>query len=836
MVVGTMAISVAAFDDDDEINEDYAKAVAILAANKVIEGYENKFDPKRTLTRAEGVAIVVRALLGRTTANKLNASAVAFNDVTEAWAKGVVAYAADQKMVDGYGNGKFGPDDALTGYAYAKFLLTAMGVEGEFTGANWENNVMLAAIDAGLTVTKDFDYSKAITREEAAQMTLQAVEADRLTAETGKYMVVDDNGDVIEKGFNSYYEAWNVANTLSTTTTTTYKAKAETALVGKIFAGVSYTEADTTDAFGHTSTTYLVSKKPVYKDAITADDAVEIYLEPVTGGKIYSDLGLTINQARNATYNVYLNGYKVTDLVSTGIISSGNRTVVNAGAYGTSVEIYDKTVNSSYPIYDIVVVQTFPGVIKSFTAATKNANGQVTADAYITVTVLGTDKTFATDDFSKADVGSVVLVNASVAYDYDNNKATSGTKAEYNTAKADPDNWVIESVAIADSITGNVASTRTANGVKSYSIGGKSYKLAENATAAANALVASTAENKIYLDANGYIIDAVGVKDDTNYAVVVDYGSENTGVMHSGSNAVYYATLLYTDGTKETVKVAPSCLTGDNSAAKIATLSGLSNSIVSYAPATGTEAGTIKLSTAAGTGSAFDTATVAVTKNSATIDTDIFANSKTVYIVERINSTTKAVSYDRYVGVAAVPTLQSANVKVVKSASNNYASFVYVVNGKNATSSTTVSDIVFVYSDSIVEDTAIVNGNSVTTYTYKAIVNGKADTLTSAVAQIADNKNAFVNGYSTGSYGQITLGTALTTNGYAQISGTGISTISNSVVTVAGTKYVVNDSTLVFKLGADGFEAVALEDVTASTTANVYGYTKDNVVAVLVIA
>ena len=61
MVVGTMAISAAAFEDDDEItNKD---AAAVLNGIKVITGYENgEFDPDGKLTRDQGATIIYKLL------------------------------------------------------------------------------------------------------------------------------------------------------------------------------------------------------------------------------------------------------------------------------------------------------------------------------------------------------------------------------------------------------------------------------------------------------------------------------------------------------------------------------------------------------------------------------------------------------------------------------------------------------------------------------------------------------------------------------------------------------------------------------------------------------
>jgi hypothetical protein len=51
--------------------------------------------------------------------------------------------AATLKVVNGYNDGSFRPSESVTGYAFAKMLLTAMGVTGTYTGNGWESTWQL---------------------------------------------------------------------------------------------------------------------------------------------------------------------------------------------------------------------------------------------------------------------------------------------------------------------------------------------------------------------------------------------------------------------------------------------------------------------------------------------------------------------------------------------------------------------------------------------------------------------------------------------------------------------------------------------------------------------
>ena len=81
----------------------------------------------------------------------------------------------------GYADGTFRPSAQLTGFAFLKMLLTALGydsaIEG-FTGTNWTVNVASRAIEAGLTKgNENFVGTRAATREEACLYAVNALKA-----------------------------------------------------------------------------------------------------------------------------------------------------------------------------------------------------------------------------------------------------------------------------------------------------------------------------------------------------------------------------------------------------------------------------------------------------------------------------------------------------------------------------------------------------------------------------------------------------------------------------------------------------------------------------------
>ena len=171
-------------DSDDLSGEQYEEAVNVMSEMEIIDGYAGgDFQPQGTLTRGAAAKIIACMLLGKTTAEALGTSAAPFKDVPAGSTfAGYIAYCVERGLIDGYADGTFRPSNKLTGFAFLKMLLTALGydstIEG-YTGPNWTVNVMGQATQIGLTAGNDeFVGSDLATREEAC---LYAVNALRST-------------------------------------------------------------------------------------------------------------------------------------------------------------------------------------------------------------------------------------------------------------------------------------------------------------------------------------------------------------------------------------------------------------------------------------------------------------------------------------------------------------------------------------------------------------------------------------------------------------------------------------------------------------------------------
>ncbi|MCQ2406546.1 MAG: S-layer homology domain-containing protein [Oscillospiraceae bacterium] len=129
-----------------------------------------QFMPGGTLTRAQACAMITRLLGDEALAIP---SSTDFSDVPEShWASGYVAYCSIKGIVNGVGDGKFDPEGELTGFAWAKMLLCALGYNAErekMTGGSWKIAVNILARETGLFGDCDFDNSLPCPRAIAAQ-------------------------------------------------------------------------------------------------------------------------------------------------------------------------------------------------------------------------------------------------------------------------------------------------------------------------------------------------------------------------------------------------------------------------------------------------------------------------------------------------------------------------------------------------------------------------------------------------------------------------------------------------------------------------------------------
>ena len=190
----SMMASAASFKDQATINEDLIDEINMMLALNVYSeqgtgaGY---FEPNGTITRAQAAKIIYVLKNkgvdnGATSWTGLNI----FTDVEAgAWYEGYVNYCASTGLIAGTGDGMFNPTGKIKGVEFAKLLLVLNGykadVEG-YTGDKWAENIIADAEAAGLFVDYELAVKGIVTREWAAQMIVNAINAIKVKYEDGE--------------------------------------------------------------------------------------------------------------------------------------------------------------------------------------------------------------------------------------------------------------------------------------------------------------------------------------------------------------------------------------------------------------------------------------------------------------------------------------------------------------------------------------------------------------------------------------------------------------------------------------------------------------------------
>ena len=323
MTMSLVTVSAGAkdFTDDSEIT--YKEAVDVISALGVVDGYSGgDFRPDDVLTRGAAAKIICNLILGPTTASALNAGTAPFKDVpvTNTFA-GYITYCSQQGIISGYADGTFRPTGTLSGNAFMKMLLGALGydssIEG-YTGANWTVNVIKQAVGIGLDDGNDnFVGSQAVTREEAALYAFNMLNATMVEYDQQNTIVV---GDIT---INTTSRRKDVSNTTDTDGNIGSRDR-KMQFAERYFGDLSEHDGDS-DAFERPSTTWKLKSKTI---GTYADEADATYTSEVKVGEIYSDLGLSDGISKQDV-TLYEDGFKTT--YSAGDVVRGSRRRRSAG-------------------------------------------------------------------------------------------------------------------------------------------------------------------------------------------------------------------------------------------------------------------------------------------------------------------------------------------------------------------------------------------------------------------------------------------------------------------------------------------------------------------------
>ena len=539
MTMSLVTVSAGAKDFTDSTKIQYAEAVDVMSAVKVIDGYaDGSFNPSATLTRGAAAKIICNLILGPTTASALVTDAAPYSDVpVNHTFAGYIAYCQKTGIISGYADGTFKPANTLTGYAFMKMLLGALGYKAEqegYTGANWSIQVAKRAMNIGLKddLVGDFNGVKAVTREEAclyAFNTLKAtmVEYDKNSTVTVGNITIKEQSDAKE-----------MANTGKTDGNIDKDGKMQFA--EKYFTDLKMFSA--TDDFSRPATQWKIKAEEVGKYTDTPNLT---YTKAVKAGDIYKDLALgsTIDK-KDVT--VYINGEEAEDAAV--VLKKSNDAKIGKDYLEKSGKKYSTAKNGvlTEVFYDkdddsaiITQVVTYVGQINKSVKATSSK------DAYVVIDQLP----------MSGDNANVMAVPSDLT-----GKTVSGTLEFETNESYEDDAYVlytysqtadeVKSLAVAEKVEGYVSQTINKSNDKDENNGltlaGTSYKMSAAYSGEELGEISVKEDHTAYLDQYGYAIYVEEVEEIGNYALLVNVADKGTFVGKK-------AELVFTDGTTKVV-------------------------------------------------------------------------------------------------------------------------------------------------------------------------------------------------------------------------------------------------------------------------------------------
>ena len=677
MTMSLVTVSAGAKDFTDSTKIQYNEAVDVMSAVKVIDGYaEGDFRPSATLTRGAAAKIICNLILGPTTASALVADAAPYKDVpTNHTFAGYIAYCQKEGIISGYADGTFKPANTLTGYAFMKMLLGALGYDAEveqYTGANWSINVAKRAMNIGLKdgLIGDFNGVKAVTREEACLYAFNTLQAT-MVEYSAKTSVSTNGTTVVIAGS----EAKDVVNTGKTDSNIDKDGKMQFA--EKYFEDLKLDK--TSDDFGRPANKWNVKKEEVGTYANTPDAT---FTKKVTKADVYNAIGKTVYddlKDGDATLTTYFDGdgtkVKAADVDSTWA-NKNDTGKVNSTGNGDLTEIYVDDDNN----VTIVTIRTYV-----FQAATdydaKKESVNLTQDGSkadnltnAAKTIVLNDRTVEAEDYAvvkdlKAD--DYVLVTAvknGSGYD-----VKSVEKAEVKTVE-------VSGYKLNDSV--DAASTTYKYNANADSIKGTSYNVGKQAT--------------LVLDKYGYIIAVEESVVLSDYVYIEKFGST------SSLNAKALANAIFADGTDAEITVKE--VLGVKNKTTIANYGTSMAGWYTYSKNTANEytlyAIESKYNQKADSFSGKDTVVSENGKVNPIKGTlsGVLANDDTVILVsDKDDDITVYTGVKNFPGVKLTSASSKATVSAVVKTSNGYASLVYIdVDGSATITGDKNSNLVYV--------------------------------------------------------------------------------------------------------------------------------------------
>ena len=524
MVVGSSAKGLDDFSDNAEIvNKD---AVAVTSAIGLFDGYEDgSFGPKNVVTRAEMAVIISTMLYGAGVNVNQFAETNVFTDVP-AWAQGYVNLCSSLGIVAGVGDGKFDPNATVTTAQAVLMLCRALGYfqsAADF-GDNWMLAATAKGTQLGLYGDLKLTANEGLTRDNVAELVFNAL-TKAVPVQYNELLGVyynENKGIIYSLEFN-YLQTLGYKNfdlVYRTDTETIYGRPATTWGTGTYNVKTEAGSTSKTDNLTENGGLIASKVRMLDKDEIITVPNAPTYT--YTSGQdideVYKDLGKSVCTLRdNAkdegyTWTAYVNGKEDKD-VDDNIPTSKDDSTWKYTGKGTVTEIY---IDDADATVTVVEINYYLGQVSKVKSDSKGE--------YVTVKAISTEPKLDDNDFYAEGYEEDDYVVFTVDYNEDEDfyicelMAPETVNGEVTRVEKDKD------AETGKGETGETY-LKLADGAK-YSYSGDGHIVYDLDDDNVKAHPALNEQYTLYLDPNGYVLGFVQETGSTQYLYVKDSDEE----------------------------------------------------------------------------------------------------------------------------------------------------------------------------------------------------------------------------------------------------------------------------------------------------------------------
>lgn len=394
-----------------------ADAVAKLEGLGIAKGIDGKWVPEMPVTRAMFAAFSVR-LLGLEGIVKYMVGPTKFPDVPAThWASGYVNVAVAKKLLLGYPDGNFHPDETIT-------MAQAATVLGRLIGyvnlpGDWPSNYMVVASESGLFEGVEFT-GDLVTRGDMAIMLNNALTAKRVEPKEvieGVWTyepVADTSKDtLLEVGFKGAVEPrFLVANADVDASLKSNEVK----FFGDAEIYTMPSAVDTAALLGHKLNVIRAGKAVKYAEDVTASESIvtgSVYSASATQIKVTVDDEI-VTKDFAATKFIYRNKGTAdyTDLAAdddvTVLLDDDGKALV-VSAFKLDADMSDKFVTA-------VTVKGVDGATADTVEVQKDATTKIKKEVAANATILKNGQRAKLSDVKKGDLAYIALAGGKVLY------------------------------------------------------------------------------------------------------------------------------------------------------------------------------------------------------------------------------------------------------------------------------------------------------------------------------------------------------------------------------------------------------------------------------------